>query len=119
MGLQVTVSLHDGEDDEEGERIDASRITKGHDFRLYSVDPDLLIRVTLKNLSPTRNIAVKPVYVKENGEEETEEIVELKSGEYLPFQLPIPLQKEAGEGEDAWALKDHQGNTVLKLRFTL
>ena len=117
--LQVTVSLHDGEDDEEGERIDASRTTKGHDFRLYSVDPGLLIRVTLKNLSPTRDISVKPVYVKENGEEESEAMVELKSGEYLPFQLPIPLQKEAGEGEDAWALKDHQDNTVLKLRFTL
>ena len=68
--MQVTVSLHDGEDDEEGERIDASRTTKGHDFRLYSVDPGLLIRVTLKNLSPTRDISVKPVYVKENGEEE-------------------------------------------------
>ena len=81
----MTVKQHDGKDDEEGERIDASRITKGHDFRLYSVDPDLLIRVMVKNLSATRDISLKPVYVKENGEEESEELVELKSGEYLPF----------------------------------
>jgi hypothetical protein len=117
--VQVTVKQHDGKDDEEGERIDASRITKGHDFRLYSVDPDLLIQVTVKNLSATRDISLKPVYVKENGEEESEELVELKSGEYFPFELPFPLQKETGEGEDAWALKDDLGNTVLKLIFTL
>jgi hypothetical protein len=58
-----------------------------------------------------------PVYVKENGEEEPEELVERKSYEF--FELPFPLQKEAGEGEDAWALKDDQGKTVLKLRFIL
>ena len=114
----MTVKQHDGKDDEEGERIDASRITKGHDFRLYSVDPDLLIRVTVKNLSVTRDISLKPVYVKENGEEESEELVELKSGEYFPFELPFPLQKETGEGEDGWALQDDLGNTVLKLSFT-
>jgi hypothetical protein len=118
--LQVTVKQHDGKDDEDGKRIDTSRITRGPDFRLYSVDRDLLIRVTVKNLSTTRDISLVPVYVKEakeNGEEEAEELVELKSGEC--FELPFPLQKEAGEGEDAWALKDDQGKTVLRLRFTL
>ena len=39
----------------------------------------------VKNLSATRDISLRPVYVKENGEEESEELVELKSGEYLPF----------------------------------
>ena len=115
--LQVTVKQHDGKDDEEGENIDSSRITKRPNLRLYSVDPDLLIRVTVKNLSSTSDISFKPVYVKDNGEEEPEDIVELKSGEY--FELPFPLQKETGEGEDAWALKDDLGNTVLKLIFIL
>ena len=115
--LQVTVRQHDGKDDEKGEDIDNSRITKGPNLRLYSVDPDLLIRVTVKNLSMTSNISLKPVYVKDNGEEEPEDIVELKSGEY--FELPFPLQKEAGEEEDGWAIKDNEGKTVLKLRFTL
>ena len=108
---------HDGKDDEEGEHIDTPRITKGPNLRLYTVDPDLLIRVTVKNLSLTRDISLMPVYVKENGEEEAEELVELKSGE--SFELPFPLQKEAGEEEDGWAIKDSEGKTVLQLRFTL
>jgi len=35
---------------------------------------------------------------KKNGEEESEELVELKSGDF--FELPFPLQKEAGEEEE-------------------
>jgi len=35
-------------------------------------------------------------------------------------ELPYPLQKEEGEGEDSWALRDPAtGATVLRLRFTL
>ena len=117
MVLQVTVKQHDGKDDKEGEHIDTSKITKGPKFRLYSVDADLLIRVTVKNLSSTRAISLMPVYVKDNGEEEPEDLVELKSGEC--FELPFPLQKEAGEEEDGWAIKDKEGKTVLKLRFAL
>ena len=115
--MQVTVKQHDGKDDKEGEHIATPRITKGPKFRLYSVDPDLLIRVTVKNLSSTRDISLMPVYVKDNGEEEPEDLVELKSGE--SFELPFPLQKEAGEEEDGWAIKDKEGKTVLKLRFAL
>jgi hypothetical protein len=115
--LQVTVKQHDGKDDEKGEHVDNSRITKRPNLRLYSVDPDLLIRVTVKNMSSTSDISFKPVYVKDNGEEEPEDIVELKSGE--DFDLPFPLRKEAGEDEDGWAIKDNEGKTVLKLRFTL
>ena len=114
--LQVTVKQHDGKDDEEGKHIDTSRISKGPQFRLYSVDPDLLIRVTVKNLCSTRDISLVPVYVKDNGEEDLEELVQLKSGEC--FELPFPLQTEAGEEEEAWAIKDSEGKTVLKLGFT-
>jgi hypothetical protein len=111
------VKQHDGKDDEEGEHIATSRITKAPQFRLYSVDRDFLIRITVKNLSSTRDISLMPVYMKDNGEEEPEELVELTSGEC--FELPFPLQKEAGEEEDGWAIKDSEGKTVLKLRFTL
>ena len=35
-------------------------------------------------------------------------------------ELPYPLQKEEGEGEDGWALRDQAtGATVLRLRFSL
>jgi hypothetical protein len=34
--------------------------------------------------------------------------------------MPYPLQKEKGEEEDAWALKDVvTGKAILKLRFAL
>ena len=33
------------------------------------------------------------------------------------YELPYPCQKEEGEKEDAWALKDGKGGIVLKLRF--
>ena len=33
------------------------------------------------------------------------------------YELPYPLQKDIGEEEDAWAIKDGNGRTVLKLRF--
>ena len=35
----------------------------------------------------------------------------------LEYELPYPLQKEDGEKEDAWALKDGKGVIVLKLCF--
>ena len=35
------------------------------------------------------------------------------------YELSYPLQKEEGEKEDAWALKDDKGVIVLKLRFEL
>ena len=33
------------------------------------------------------------------------------------YEMPYPLQKDAGEEEDAWVLKDGRGVVVLKLRF--
>jgi len=35
------------------------------------------------------------------------------------YELPYPLQKGAGDEEDAWAIKNGNGWTVLKLRFVL
>jgi hypothetical protein len=79
------------------------------------MEPEKLIRVSLRNLSRTRDISVMPVYVKENGEEEAEELVEIKAGDC--FELPFPLQRKTTEKEDGWAIKDKEGKTVLKLRF--
>jgi hypothetical protein len=97
--------------------IHTPRITKGPEFRLYSVDPDLLIRVMVKNLSSTRDFSLMSVYVKDNGEGEDEDLVELKSGDF--FELIFLLQKEVGEEKDGWVIKDEEGKTVLKLSFTL
>jgi hypothetical protein len=33
------------------------------------------------------------------------------------YELPYPLLKDPGEKEDAWAIKDVNGRTVLKLCF--
>ena len=115
--LQVTVKQHDGKDDEEGERIASDKVERGHDFRRYTVEAEQLIKVTLKNLSQTRSITVTPVYVSPEGEEEPEDQVEIKSAEEV--EMKFPLQKPAGEEEDAWVLKDEAGKTVLRLCFVL
>jgi hypothetical protein len=36
------------------------------------------------------------------------------------YEFPYPLQKDFGEEEeDAWAIRDGNGRTVLKLRFVV
>ena len=35
------------------------------------------------------------------------------------YEMPYPLQKDAGEEEDAWVLKDGKDVVVLKLRFEI
>ena len=115
--LQVTVKQHEGNDDEEGERIAGDKVERGHDFRRYTVEAEQLIKVTLKNLSRTRSITVMPVYVSPEGEEEPQDQVEIKSAEEV--EMNFPLQKPAGEDEDAWVLKDEAGKTVLRLCFVL
>eukprot|EP00802_Teleaulax_amphioxeia_P025771 Tamp_26687.p1 GENE.Tamp_26687~~Tamp_26687.p1 ORF type:complete len:176 (-),score=51.39 Tamp_26687:359-856(-) len=114
--LQVTVKQHDGKDDASGERIAFSKTEKGHDFRRYTVDAGQLIKVTLKNLSLAKDIKLQPVYVTESGAEEPEDMVDLKCGGE-EYELPYPLQKNEGDEEDTWAIKDINGKTVLKLRF--
>ena len=132
--MQIVTKQHDGKDDEEGELIKKENIkfseeqSGGSDIpvRTYTVDPDLLIRVNIKFPTPkiisleekkTTEICVTPVYVKDTGEEEPEDERTLKFDE--DYELPFPLQKEAGEEEDGWLLKDDNGKTFLKLRFTL
>ena len=114
--LQVTVRQHDGKEDEEGERVDSSKVLTARDFRLYNVDAGQLIKVTVRNLSQDREIAFKPVYLNEKGEEEPEESVTLKAGGER-YELPYPLEKKEGEKEDSWGLKDSSGKTLLRLRF--
>ncbi len=50
-------------------------------------------------------------------DEEPEHIQDLKFNE--EYELPFPLLKDAGEKQDAWLLKDSNGNTVLTLNFTV
>jgi hypothetical protein len=141
--IKIITKLHDGKDDEEGEVIkdekkgeniikknieDTTEVVKGSEIpvRTYTVQPDLLIRVTIKFPTPKEmseedaektEIFFTPVYVKDTGEEEPEDRLELKFD--TPFELPFPLQKEAGEEEDGWSFKDDNGETFLKIRFKL
>ena len=114
--LQVTVRQHDGKEDEEGERVDSSKVLTARDFRLYNVDAGQLLKVTVRNLSQDREITFTPVYMNEDGEEEPEESVTLKAGGER-YELPYPLEKKEGEKEDSWGLKDSSGKTLLRLRF--
>ena len=77
----MTVKQHDGKDDEQGKRIESVRVQATQKERLYSVDAGQLIRVNLKNLSLTRSLTFRPVYVSDTGDEDPEDVVTLKSSE--------------------------------------
>jgi serine/threonine protein kinase len=115
--LQVTVKQHDGKYEEDGKRIDSSKVQTAKNYRLYTVDAGQELRVYLRNLSLVKTISFTPVYVNEEGTEEIEEERMLKSGEAQ--ELPFPLKKEDGEREESWILKDERGKTLLRLRFHL
>ncbi len=119
--LQVTVKQHDGKDDTVGERIDASKMQTVKNYRLYSVDPGQLLKVTIRNLSLVRTISFTPVYVDCEGDDDPEEahtLIMLKSGESQ--ELPMALKKDREEKDDGWDLRDEQGTkTLLRLRFTV
>ena len=112
----VTVRQHDGKEDETGERIETSKIEKAYNYRLYRVDVGRHIKVTIKNVS-SQAMTFLPVYVSDTGEEEPKDMVTLKQGE--EYEMPFPLQKDKDDEEDAWAIKDEQGKTKLKLRFVV
>ena len=114
--LQVTVTQHDGKDDENGVRIDKSRVQVAPDHRIYWVDAEQLIRVKVKNCARGNVIKFRLFYVNEKGEEEEDEAIEILSGKSKSLDA---LTKSKGEEEDAWAIKDDAGNTVLKLRFVV
>jgi len=118
--LQVTVKQHDGTDDEVGERIDASKVETGKDYRCYSVDPGQLLKVTVRNLSLVRTISFTPVYVDEAGNDDPRTLIELKSGESRELPIEGTLKKDREEPEDGWDLRDGEGTkTLLRLRFAV
>ena len=82
----------------------------------YEADAGLLLKVTIQNKSK-KNLKFCPVYRTSNGDEEQEDVLDLKCDEV--YQLPYPLQKDAGEDPDAWLLKDSEDKTVLTLIFTV
>jgi hypothetical protein len=98
--------------------------------RTYTVPLDDLIRVRVKFPMPkgiskakeqelkTKTIKFTPVYVAQNGGLDEEAELDFTHNDPL-YELPFPLQKEAGEEEDGWLFKDENGNPFLKLRFHL
>lgn len=96
--------------------------------RVYEVQPktkdnEQLIRVivTLKGEPDEPKdtfITLWVIYITEYGEDDPEnekELISLKIND--PYELPFPIQKYKGEGEDGWDLRDEKDNTFLKLRF--
>lgn len=108
----VTVTEHDGKDDEIGEEVPTGKSENG--TYAMKANEGMLIRVKVKALAP---VSFVPVYFADDGGEEPEDRIDLDKGEDV--ELPYPVQKEAGEGVDGWILRDEQGATLMRLNFSL
>lgn len=117
--MQIMVKEHDGKEDNVGVRVDTSKVMTKAKYRRYQVKHGQLIKVTLKNLSQKNKIHLRPVYKEtEEANEEPEDLIDIEPG-LKEFELPYPLEKEEGEEEDQWLLKDNLGHTLLTLGFVL
>jgi len=107
---------HDGKDDDTGVEVFPKPKSRTGDSLTYEADAGQHLKVYIQNKS---NDALKfrPVYRPSVGDEEPEDLQDLKFDEQ--YELPYPLQKDAGEAPDAWLLKDSDDNTVLTLNFTV
>ena len=108
------------EHDEDGVGLQMSSGNLGQ--RLYQVEEGPILRVRATNFSLRgESIELQPVYYKAlsgaGHAEEPQGAVTLSAGE--TYELPFPLQKEAGENVDGWLLKDGGGRTVLQVLFSL
>jgi hypothetical protein len=109
--------------DEEGQGLHMT--SGGLGQRVYTVEVGTLVRVRVTNFSLTgASIEFQPVYYRAvpvagrvEHREEPEAKVTLSAGDV--YNLPFPLQKEAGEDVDGWLLKDSKGVTVLQILFVL
>jgi hypothetical protein len=116
--IYVKVKQHDGKDDEVGEFIDKENIQvlDKDTYRevIFNVDIELLTRIEVKATHELTGII--PVYITEAGEEQPEDEISLKDNE--TFELPFPLQKEAGSEPDSWMIR--WGSEILiKMTFIL
>ena len=107
---------HDGKDDDTGVEVFPAPKSRTEDSLTYEADAGQLLKVTIQNKSKD-TLQFRPVYRPSVGSEEPEDHQDLKFDE--KYELPYPLQKDAGEAPDAWLLKDSDGNTVLTLNFTV
>jgi hypothetical protein len=115
-------TLQQSKSDSSWERVAACRVGSDFtDFRLYAVTQDQLIRVTIRNLSRTRHISFRHMYVDDKGVEmdtTNGQLVELMSGGSIQMPNARHLFKlESAKEEGSWAIKDDQGETVLELHF--
>ena len=107
---------HDGKDDDTGVEVFPVPGTRTENSLTYEADAGLLLKVFIENKS-TDALQFRPVYRGADLTEEPENFVDLKFNEQ--YELPFPVQKDAGEAPDAWLLKDSEDKTVLTLIFTV
>jgi hypothetical protein len=112
--LRVSVTLHDGKDDEVGTVLKVSHVSDI--LRDYQAEPKLDIKVKICNWS-THSIQFEPVYIDSDEVDYRGQKHLQRNGDYC--DLPYPLLMSTGEAPNAWDLKDKSKNQVLKLRFSV
>jgi hypothetical protein len=126
--------ITDAYEDEDGKAIPADDLDRMLDegqavlVRRYTVDACPVVRVYLNfptpaGLSPeeckTTKIRFRPSYMHEDGSEEVmEDDIDFRYNDGS-FELPFPISKSYGEGEDGWLLRDENRFPFLKIRFRM
>jgi hypothetical protein len=112
--IVLNMKEHDGEDDEVG--VEVFPKSRTLDSLTYVANAKQLLKVKIQNKSRD-SMRFIPVHLTEEGDEEPEDVVNLKPGEV--YGMPYPVQKDQGDKQDDWLLQDVEGNTVLTLNFTV
>ncbi len=110
-GLGVTVIGYADHNDEEGERVDITRL--GNSSCSYCVPVDSNIRVLLSVPNGAPAVLLTPMIVAADGVEDIYPAFPLEAGDL--YHLPMNIEMDADEDPNFWILRNQHDEVVLKI----